>query len=400
MKIWQCKIGESVSVPNGADAPMREAVARAYKELTGEEPTFIFSGWGAELTEPERAVVEDRLPAQPAASAEPSESVVLLDALSGLVKALRERHHGRMPDEVQAAYDKAWAIVFSSPVAAPVAQEQVGYGVFWREGGQRCSVLKSSEDEALSAAVNMRIPGASIEPVFRRAAPVAQEPVAYIRRWAFDGVKPEKVRNENGRLVWSFKHKLRDVTKGKCLDDDVPLYAAPVAAQAQQPVSGADESPKNAALFTKKPVTISAIRWTGENLRDVIEFTGKHPRWGEWFASWEDYERHVREDGQRFKIFTLEGTMVADPDDWIIRGVKGEYYPCKPDIFAATYDAAQQPSAQDREDAERYRWATALDDNSETLHSIVLSYGGDQAKINERVDVYRACDARAAKEQP
>ncbi|WP_368641724.1 hypothetical protein ABRZ03_02575 [Castellaniella ginsengisoli] len=60
---------------------------------------------------------------QPATSAEPTESAVLLDALSGLVKALRERHYGRMPDEVQAAYDKAWAIVFSSPVAAPVAEQ-------------------------------------------------------------------------------------------------------------------------------------------------------------------------------------------------------------------------------------------------------------------------------------
>ena len=39
-------------------------------------------------------------------------------------------------------------------------------------------------------------------------------------------------------------------------------------------------------------------------------------------------------------IATLEGTMVAKPGDWIIRGVKGELYPCKPDIFAATYDAA------------------------------------------------------------
>lgn len=47
----------------------------------------------------------------------------LRDALSGLVKALRERHYGRMPDEVQAAYDKAWTIVFSSPVTAPVAAQ-------------------------------------------------------------------------------------------------------------------------------------------------------------------------------------------------------------------------------------------------------------------------------------
>ncbi|MGS1118409.1 hypothetical protein [Castellaniella sp. UC4442_H9] len=62
-------------------------------------------------------------------------------------------------------------------------------------------------------------------------------------------------------------------------------------------------------------------------------------------------------------------------------------------------DRAAEPTAQDRKDAERWRWATALDDNSETLHSIVLSFGGDQAKINERVDVYRACAARATKER-
>jgi hypothetical protein len=63
-KIWSCKIGETASVPSGADLPMREAVARAYEEITGESPVFIFSGWGAELTEPERAVVENREPHQ------------------------------------------------------------------------------------------------------------------------------------------------------------------------------------------------------------------------------------------------------------------------------------------------------------------------------------------------
>lgn len=46
------------------------------------------------------------------------------------------------------------------------------------------------------------------------------------------------------------------------------------------------------------------IQWTGENLKDVIEFTGKHPRFHEWFESFEDYERHVKEDGQTFKIFS------------------------------------------------------------------------------------------------
>ena len=42
------------------------------------------------------------------------------------------------------------------------------------------------------------------------------------------------------------------------------------------------------------------------------------------------------------EIVTLEGTMRADPGDWIITGVKGERYPCKPDIFAATYEPVEE----------------------------------------------------------
>lgn len=104
----------------------------------------------------------------------------------------------------------------------------------------------------------------------------------------------------------------------------------------------------NPAQFTKKPVTISAIQWTGKNLREVIAFTGKHPRWNEWFSTWEDYERRVQQDGGVFKIITPEGTMEASPGDWIIRGVKGEHYPCKPDIFSATYDAAVEADRKGR----------------------------------------------------
>lgn len=63
-QIWECKIGEvdGGDVPRGGDAPMRNAVAAAYKSVTGVAPTFIFSGWGASLTEVQRAVVENRLP--------------------------------------------------------------------------------------------------------------------------------------------------------------------------------------------------------------------------------------------------------------------------------------------------------------------------------------------------
>ena len=63
-KIWSCKIGGLIpeDVPPGSDWPMRKAIQKACKEITGVEHEFTFSGWDAELTEPERAANEDRLP--------------------------------------------------------------------------------------------------------------------------------------------------------------------------------------------------------------------------------------------------------------------------------------------------------------------------------------------------
>ena len=76
--------------------------------------------------------------------------------------------------------------------------------------------------------------------------------------------------------------------------------------------------------YTKKPVAIEAIRWTGENLGEVIAFVGDH--------------LHVESGISVLFIETLEGRLLVSPDDFIIKGVKGEFYPCKPDIFRATYD--------------------------------------------------------------
>lgn len=111
--------------------------------------------------------------------------------------------------------------------------------------------------------------------------------------------------------------------------------------------------------FTKKPVTISAIQWTGDNLPAVIEFTGKHPRWSDWFADMDEYVAHVRGDGNRFKIFTLEGVMDALPGDWIIRGIHGEHYPCKPDIFSATYEPAELQERRKADSSEPIGWTDA-----------------------------------------
>ena len=82
--------------------------------------------------------------------------------------------------------------------------------------------------------------------------------------------------------------------------------------------------------YRKKPVVIDAIHFTGDNPLTVML---------EWVPSVNDGRvGEFRTDGDALIISTLEGDMRADPGDWIIRGVKGEFYPCKPDIFAATYE--------------------------------------------------------------
>ena len=90
--------------------------------------------------------------------------------------------------------------------------------------------------------------------------------------------------------------------------------------------------------FRKKPVVIEAHRlgddgwpdaiWDGVNTNQIV--------------------LHLGRDGAKrvigyAEIHTMEGTMRADIGDYIIRGVKGEFYPCKPDIFEATYEAVLEP---------------------------------------------------------
>jgi hypothetical protein len=86
-------------------------------------------------------------------------------------------------------------------------------------------------------------------------------------------------------------------------------------------------------LYRKKPVVIQAIQFTGHNYDEILAFCPSI-----WIDS-------VDEDGAEFRranplIPTLEGSMMCRPNDWIIKGVKGEFYPCKPEIFEATYERA------------------------------------------------------------
>lgn len=83
-------------------------------------------------------------------------------------------------------------------------------------------------------------------------------------------------------------------------------------------------------LYKKKPDVIEAFLWTGgvHQIRDQVWICDAMRRGEVFFIS-----------PVVLVIKTPEGTMVAKRGDWIIRGVKGEIYPCKPDIFAATYEA-------------------------------------------------------------
>jgi hypothetical protein len=79
--------------------------------------------------------------------------------------------------------------------------------------------------------------------------------------------------------------------------------------------------------FRKKPVVIEAVQFTGDNLREMFIFAGSNV-------------------GNRvygkLHVFTLEGEMIANTGDWIIKGVNGEFYPCKPDIFEKTYEKVEE----------------------------------------------------------
>lgn len=104
--------------------------------------------------------------------------------------------------------------------------------------------------------------------------------------------------------------------------------------------------------FRKKPVVIKAVQWTGKNLYNVVAFTDGVPdiKGNHAGMKWDEYRDLVNRDG--LKIYTLEGKMNADVGDWIIKGVKGEHYPCKPDVFELTYERAAAPQEQAPEDKE------------------------------------------------
>lgn len=83
--------------------------------------------------------------------------------------------------------------------------------------------------------------------------------------------------------------------------------------------------------YRKKPVVVEAVQWDGENTNEVLKFAPSSVSYSNL-------------GGLHLKIHTLEGVMRAGVGWWIIKGVEGEFYPCKPDIFAATYEPEEAPT--------------------------------------------------------
>lgn len=90
--------------------------------------------------------------------------------------------------------------------------------------------------------------------------------------------------------------------------------------------------------YRKKPIVIEAFQWIGESINALW-----HPKWvvSAYIEGVISTSGSGQKNNRVMNIKTLEGNMTAQINDWIIQGVKNEIYPCKPDIFQATYELVE-----------------------------------------------------------
>lgn len=90
--------------------------------------------------------------------------------------------------------------------------------------------------------------------------------------------------------------------------------------------------------FRKKPIVIEAVEYAGNgNLHS--RYNGQIPNW--MWTALEAGTLHSSNGNDPLIVETLEGPLTISPNDWIIKGITGELYPCKPDIFQATYEEVE-----------------------------------------------------------
>jgi hypothetical protein len=95
--------------------------------------------------------------------------------------------------------------------------------------------------------------------------------------------------------------------------------------------------------YRKKPVVIEAVQWFKDGDHPKVFADAKGHTGLRVADSWQSYMKELGyPHGVDYVIDTLEGRMLVSSGDWIIKGVKGEFYPCKPDIFLMTYDRVEE----------------------------------------------------------
>lgn len=94
--------------------------------------------------------------------------------------------------------------------------------------------------------------------------------------------------------------------------------------------------------YRKKPVVVEAFQWTGKNTKEILNLMKEND------SDRKAYPRIVQ-GKWCLGIETLEGWHIASVGDYIIKGIKGEFYPCKPDIFEATYELVEENGGTDYE---------------------------------------------------
>ena len=92
--------------------------------------------------------------------------------------------------------------------------------------------------------------------------------------------------------------------------------------------------------YVKKPVIIEAIQYTGSNGTEIMTFVGRQLQESKPPSAME-YDKDIPNKAYYIIIPTLEGYMKALKGDYIIKGIKGEVYPCKPDVFKSTYNVVE-----------------------------------------------------------
>ena len=128
-----------------------------------------------------------------------------------------------------------------------------------------------------------------------------------------------------------------------------------------------------AQRYTKNPITIEAVQWDGgpESASRIIDWIIANGG----SASYNCFSpAECKRGTHTIKVQTIEGAMDADPHWWIIRGVEGEFYPCKPSIFEATYSKAEDEGTRSLLPADRTQRLLENDDAKVWAEEFTLTF--------------------------